>query len=287
MKSNSVLIVGCGDLGARTGALLLPRGWQVAGVRRDISRLASGFSGYAADYSSPGSLDFIEGLQPGYIAATFNPTNRSVQGYQEGFLVAMCHFLLAGLGDHRPRHIIAVSSTRVYAEQQGGWVDERSTLSTDDPRAVAMIEAEQLLLAAGYPATVVRFAGIYGAPGGRLLSRISRGELCQPQPARYSNRIHRDDCAGFLAHLLLRADAGKALAPVYTGVDDQPVLRYEVESWLARELGVAVSSAGVAQSVDDIIEGKRCRNLRLHESGYKLLYEDYRSGYRAAIADSI
>jgi len=287
MKSNSVLILGCGDLGARTGALLMAQGWQIAGVRRDIARLPAAFEGYAADYTKPGSLDFLADLRPDWVLTTCNPTARSVAGYKAGFAGATAN-LLAGLGEHRPRHIIAVTSTRVFAERQGGWVEENSPLATDDPRAAAMIEAEQLLLTSGHAVSLVRFAGIYGASGGRLLARVAAGELCSPQPVRYSNRIHRDDCAGFLAHLLQRSAAGEALQPVYIGVDNAPVPQYEVETWLAGKLGVEAaarsSAGGLDPSAGRSASGhKRCRNRALRNSGYQLRYPDYRSGYGAVL----
>ena len=282
MKSNSVLFVGCGELGARAGRLLQRQGWQIGGVRRNIAKLPPGFTGHRADYAVAGSLDFVAALQPDFVVTTFNPTDRSVEGYVAGFLTATAN-LLAGLGGHKPRCILAVSSTRVFAEQRGGWVDESSPLSTDDPRAQPMIEAEHLLQSSSIAASVIRFGGIYGAPGGRLLSRIARGELCPPAPPQYGNRMHRDDCAGFLAHLLCLSAAGKGLAPLYIGVDDQPVTRYEVESWLAREIGVEPQRLEAAPPVEVSGGHKRCRNRALHDSGYQLLYPDYRSGYRAVL----
>lgn len=285
MKSNSVLIVGCGDIGARVGSLLIPQGWQVAAVRRDSAKLPRAFDGYAADYAQPGSLDFVAKLQPDYVLTTFNPTERSVAGYRAGFTRAMAN-LLVGLGSYRPRHIIAVSSTRVFAEHSGGWVDEGSPLSTEDPRAVAMVEAEQLLLASDHAASVVRFAGIYGAPGGRLMSRIARGELCSARSPRYSNRIHRDDCAGFLVHLLHLADAGDRPEPVYIGVDDKPSLQFEVESWLAGVLDVEIKPGSGAPPSQQATSHKRCHNKALRASGYQLLYPDYRCGYSAVISET-
>jgi nucleoside-diphosphate-sugar epimerase len=285
MKSSSVLIVGCGDLGIRTGSLLLQRGWNVAGVRRHPAQLPARFRGYRADYSETGSLDFAAALKPDFVLATFNPPDRSNAGYVKGFQTGMSN-LLAGLGSHRPRCTLMASSTRVFAESQGGWVDEESPLATADPWALAIIAAEEALRCSGLPAAVVRFAGIYGIPGGRLLSRIRRGELCPPEPVSYTNRIHREDCAGFLAHLLLRAAAGDTLDPVYIGVDDLPAPRYEVESWLARELGVAEVAAPLptADPTRHNSAGhKRCRNRALRASGYRLLYPNYQSGYRALL----
>jgi nucleoside-diphosphate-sugar epimerase len=285
MKSNSILFVGCGDLGARSGALLLERGWQVAGLRREPARLPPGFVGFAGDYTAPRSLDFIATLQPDFVVATANPSDRSVEGYRRGFIQGAQN-LLAGLGGHTPRAILWVSSTRVYAERDGGWVDETSALSVDDPRAVAMVAAEQLLLESPLQACVIRFAGIYGYPGGHLLERIRRGELSPPQPPRYSNRIHRDDCAGFLCHLLEQACVGAALAPVYNGVDDLPAAQFEVDTWLAAALGVPATPPEIQRPVfpEAMRDGhKRCSNRLLHASGYTLQYPDYRSGYRAVL----
>jgi nucleoside-diphosphate-sugar epimerase len=290
MKTSSVLIVGCGDLGIRTGGLLLQQGWSVTGVRRDTAKLPAEFAGLTANYTLPGSLQFLAQLQPDFVLATFNPADRSTVGYKAGFQTAMGN-LLSGLGSHRPRHILMASSTRVFAESNGGWVDEGSALSADDPWALEIIAAEQRLLASGHSASVVRFAGIYGVPDGRLLSRIRRGELCPSTPVSYTNRIHRDDCAGFLAHLLRLAEAGKTLLPVYIGVDDQPAPRYEVESWLARTMGLEDLVAGQPAAADDTTRHntaghKRCRNRALHDSGYQLIYADYKTGYGAILAQS-
>ncbi len=134
MKTSSVLIVGCGDVGIRTGLLLNAQGWRVTGVRRNTTKLPAEFAGQAANYTQPGSLDFMAQLRPDFVLATFNPADRSIAGYKAGFRTAMGN-LLAGLGPHRPRHILMASSTRVFAESNGGWVDEGSALTADDPWA--------------------------------------------------------------------------------------------------------------------------------------------------------
>jgi nucleoside-diphosphate-sugar epimerase len=289
MKSKSILFVGCGDVGARTGALLQAQGWQVAGMRRTPSRLPPGFKGIGGDYTQPGSLAFIADLRPDYVVTTFNPVDRTVEGYRQGFSEAAGN-LLAGLGSYHPRAVFMVSSTRVFAEQGGGWVDESSELSATDPRAVAIIEAEQILLQSSQRGCVVRFAGIYGAPQGRLLQRLRRGEVCPAEPLRYTNRIHRDDCAGFLTHLVARMESGAELAPVYLGVDNLPAPQYEVESWLLGVLGVKALDPQGDPSAGRTPDGrtpdghKRCSNRLLRASGYRLRYPDYRAGYRAVLA---
>ena len=284
MKGLSVLMVGCGDIGIRAGLNLQQQGWEVTGVRRDTAKLPAVFTAHAADYTQPGSLDFAASLAPDCVVAIFNPFDRSAAGYRTGFYAAMQN-LLQGLGAHRPRHIIMASSTRVFAERDGGWVDEQSPLTTEDEWAQAIIAAEALLLDSGHSASVVRFGGIYGIPGGRLLARISRGEICPPLPLSYTNRIHREDCSGFIEHLLAGVAAGEALESVYIGVDNNPAPRYEVESWLAEKLGVAVGAgASLAEPIRHNSAGhKRCANKALRASGFTLKYPDYRSGYGALL----
>ena len=214
--------------------------------------------------------------------ATFNPADRSVAGYRAGFLDGARN-LLDALGDHRPRRILFVSSTRVFAESDGGWVDESSVLSTEDERAALIADAEKAMLDSGHYVSIIRFSGIYGNPGGYLVSRVARGEFSPAASPVWGNRIHRDDCAGFLCHLLRTAISGGELDPVYVGSDDKPTLRREVEEWLARELGVDPGGEAGGGPRDAAI-GKRCRNELLHASGYSLRYPDYRSGYRAVLA---
>jgi nucleoside-diphosphate-sugar epimerase len=283
MKRKSLLIVGCGDLGSRVGGTLAAEGWTVHGARRNSEALPSGFIAHRADYAAAGGLESLRELRPHTVLATFLPVDRTVDGYVAGFVTGARN-LVAALGDHRPARLLFVSSTRVFAESGGGWVDETSPLSEDDERAAAIIEAESIVRSAGYPVSIVRFAGIYGHPGGRLLARVGRGEL-SPTVPRWSNRIHREDCAGFLCHLLRAVVAGEELAPVYIGVDNCPVLQHEVELWLARQLGAKVGEEASAPVAGSAV-GKRCRNGLLRASGYDLRFPDYRSGYRAVLATS-
>ncbi|MDO8860162.1 epimerase [Haliea sp. E1-2-M8] len=299
MKNKSVLIVGCGDLGARAGAILQEAGWTLTGLRRNTRHLPQGFAGIAADYAATDAqLSMLEALAPDYLILTLKPSGSGEEGYRAGFSRAM-HNVLTGLGEHRPAGIIMVSSTRVYAESEGGWVEDGSPLATSDPAALAIIDAERQLLASGHPACVLRCAGIYGDPEGYLLHRIAGGELCSQTPLRYSNRIHRDDVGGLLAWLLQQWDRGVAPARTMIAVDNEPAPQFEVELWLARELGFTgwrtrratdmraggLRGGGLRGSGLRGADHKRCRNRALQTSGYVLRYPDYRSGYAAVLRD--
>ena len=114
-----------------------------------------------------------------------------------------------------------------------------------------------------------------------LLVREGRASVADGPP-EYTNRFHRDDCAGALAHLLT-LDNPKSL---YLGVDDDPVDRRTMIEWLAQELGAPppeVKPAGQAQGGRRSLSNKRCRNALLKASGYRLLHPSFRDGYRALL----
>lgn len=285
MKGVHLAIVGCGDLGERLAALVAEESVCVTGLRRDPSRLPPGIEGVVADYTDPASLKVLEGLAPDYLLLTLKPVGRDPVGYRAGFEQAT-DAVLKGLGRHRPRGVLMVSSTRVYAEDGGGRVDESGPLNMDDPAALSIIRAEQRLMsskAGSVPAVcIVRGGGLYSGESPRLLQRVAAGEISPMTPVHYTNRIHRDDLAGLLVHLLRAREAGGDWPPVINAVDDASVSRQEVERWLLQELGCDVllettQSPGQAQ-------GKRCSNRILHACGYQLRYPDYRHGYQAAIA---
>ncbi|MHA7817292.1 MAG: Rossmann-fold NAD(P)-binding domain-containing protein [Pseudohaliea sp.] len=287
--SATVLFVGAGDLAARCAAALSAgpagplAGARLVGLRRDVDALPPVFEGLAGDYADPAVAPRVAALAPDFVVTTFKPRGRDEAGYRRGFADA-ARYLAEGLAARPPRQLLLVSSTRVYAEKNGGWVDETSPLATrdTDPAAAQIVAAEDTLAAVA-PVARLRCAGIYGGADGFLQRRVASGSLCPPTPVHYSNRIHRDDVGGFLAHLLAAAAGSSALAPACNVVDDLPVPQATVEAWLAEQLGVPESER--RYDARALSRGhKRIRNRRLHESGYRLRYPDYRAGYAAALA---
>jgi hypothetical protein len=96
------------------------------------------------------------------------------------------------------------------------------------------------------------------------------------EPAQYTNRIHRDDAAGLLAHLLAQADEEELLAPCYLGVDDEPASLFEVTTWLAEQLGTSLQPVGAVSTRSG---SKRCSNELARESGWRPQYPSFREGY--------
>jgi nucleoside-diphosphate-sugar epimerase len=147
------------------------------------------------------------------------------------------------------------------------------------------LEAEQLLAASDIPYTVIRFAGIYGPGRRRLIEQVLAKQGCPKEPPLYTNRIHRDDCVGFLAHLISLDRQGVKLARLYLGVDSEPVSMWQVKQWLAEQL--AIDPAAMTAAEQTRRGSKRCSNHRMLTSGYHLLYPSYRQGYGALLAKAL
>lgn len=161
--------------------------------------------------------------------------------------------------------VIFTASTAVY-HQQEGWVDESSPTEPTSFTGRRLLEAERLLHE--FPATTIslRLAGIYGPGRTRMVRNVEQGSL---GTNRYTNRIHRDDCAGVLEHLL----SVESPALVYVGVDADPAPLSDVAAFIAERLGVAPPVLAGSPT------GKRCRNTALIDSGYRFEVPSYRDGY--------
>ncbi|WOJ92414.1 epimerase [Congregibacter variabilis] len=279
MQRKTIAIVGFGDLGERLTGLLPPTSWHCVGLRRSANAVPAGVESIAVDLRDARSLCVLERLQPDAVVVALSPADRSAAGYQEGFAGAM-EGIIAGLGEHRPSRAFFVSSTRVYSETAGAWVDESSATADDDPHAKAILLAEQRFLAAIDTGIVLRAAGLYGSGPGPLLKRVAAGTLSPAQPLRYGNRIHRDDVAGFMAAAL----AGELTLSdrIINLVDDAPAPLQELEAWLCTELGIPYVPPSPA-TLTQAPAHKRIGNARLHASGYTLQYPDYRTGYGAVL----
>jgi len=270
-----VLIAGCGDVGTRLALRLINDGHEVWGMRRDVSGLDAAIRGIAADFSNvagipelPANLDYIV-----YCPAA---GRRQEAIYRQTYVDGLRNLL------HQLRHqnqqvkrIIFTSSTAVYHQTDGEWVDESSATEPTGFAGRILLEAESLLANSGFTYSVVRFAGIYGPGRDHFINQVKQGEVatCTSMPC-YTNRIHSDDCAGLLRHLIISSRSER----LYIGVDSAPVARAEVASWLAAAMNVDKPIQG-DESPSPRGQNKRCSNAKIREAGYAFLYPSYREGY--------
>ena len=146
-------------------------------------------------------------------------------------------------------------------------------------RGVEDQEGEGLVRQSGIAHIVVRFAGIYGPGRSSLIDRVRRGDSCRADPPLYTNRIHSDDCAAAMHHLITLDDP----ASLYLGVDDEPAPQCEVMDWIAGRLGVSAPPRASGSVIEGPRGNKRCRNKRLRDTGYRFRYPSFREGYAARL----
>lgn len=272
-----VLIAGCGYVGTALGLRLAAAGHAVWALRRTVDELPPALAAVAADLGDPATLrelppaDFVF-----YTAAASGPTDAA---YHAAYVAGLEHLLQAVKRQSPPpRRVFFTSSTGVYHQSSGEWVNEDSPTEPTTFTGQRVLQGERLLLRCALPATVVRLGGIYGPGRTRLLDSVRQGTatLGDGDAIPYTNRIHREDCAGALAHLMGLADP----APVYLGVDRDPAGREVVLDWIARALGVT-SPTPPREPIRR--SNKRCSSQRLLATGYELRYPTFREGYREII----
>lgn len=276
-----VLIAGCGYVGAALGTTLAAEGHEVLGLRRRPQRLPPGIVGVAADLTDPASVAALPSAVDAVVYLV-GASAREEGAYRDAYVTGLAH-LLAHLREasRPPQRLLFASSTAVYAQRRGEWVDETSPTEPDHFSGRLLLEGEGLVASGPWRGTAVRFGGIYGPGRTSLVERVRRGQATvAPGPPRYTNRIHRDDCAGVLRFLL----GPVAPPPVLLAVDREPAPEAEVLAWLAVRLG-APPPRRAAPDPDSRRAGsnKRCSSRRLVDLGYEFRFPTFREGYGALL----
>ena len=271
-----ILIAGCGDIGIATGQLLADDGHDVVGLRRHPPANDNKIRYIKADLSNSADL---EKLDSGFdlVIYILTPDDRSEQAYRNVFETGVAKLLNFFSVNNPDTRFIFVSSTSVYGQTHGEWVDEESVTKPARITGKIILQAERAFLAHCSSNCIIRFSGIYGRNRSRLLDLVARGGEVQYQPAYYTNRIHRDDCVAVLRFLSNKMIAGADLEPVYLASDDDPAAKWDVFNDLADKLGVDRPEKAILPQDSD--QNKRCSNRRLKQLGYKFLYKSYREGY--------
>lgn len=281
-----VLVAGCGYVGSELAERLAAGGHTVFGLRRGARPLPEGVAPLRADLLDRAGLRAaLAEIEPGGIDAVVYAAAADAaddEAYRRAYVEGLANVLAwADAQGMRPPRVFFTSSTAVYAQDDGAEVDEDSPTEPTHFSGVRMLEAERRVGAAN--GIVLRLGGIYGPGRTRLIDAVRAGRATvRPGPPRWTNRIHRDDAARALQHLIARSLAGAPLDPVYIGVDDEPADEAAVLRWLAAQLGVApppVAPAGEAPAPRTRGGTKRCRNARLRATGFAFRYPTFREGY--------
>lgn len=279
MQSKNILFLGFGDLARHTARLLADSasGHRLVGVARSNKPPFPGVEFWqgAADGLAVRQRLAKESFDA--LVITLTPSEHSDQAYALAYVETLAT-LLPVLQSRPPGLVVFVSSTSVYHQSDGGWVDEDSRTAPDSFAGRRLLEAEALLRGSGLRHTTLRCAGIYGPGRDFLLRQVRAGKGGTED---FTNRIHVRDAAGVIAHLLERHFRGEEIVPLYLVCDSCPAPGAEVRRWLAERLGV--DPATLQPAASERGGNKRCSNRRLLASGYHLRYPSFRDGYGALL----
>lgn len=276
-RARRILIAGCGDVGVRVAELLRYSGAEVWGLRRSDTPLPAGITLLQADLTNPDSLRQLpERIDQVVYLPT--PDSRDPLAYRQVFVQGLQN-LLQALDRQALQRMVFVSSSAVYGEHNGDWVDENTPATPLGFNGEVLLEAEQWLAGSGQCATIVRLAGLYGPGRTELFERLRRGRArVRTEPPFWSNRMHVDDAACAIVHILGLHDP----ATLYLGVDDTPLPIAQLYGEVARRLGVPEPAEGPAPQG---IGSKRLSNARLRASGFVPRWPNSLAGYAALVKD--
>lgn len=280
------LLLACGDLGMSLAEYLLKAGWSVTGLRRNppsavLAPQLRGMQWLTADLLHWQAEQIIGTYD--YIVYTPSPAGRVLSAYESLYGSALNRLLSALQAPERKtkgqlKLWLQISSTSIYGQNQGGWVDELSPVSPERPSAQWILRAEQQLQnVLGKRSCILRFSGIYGQQRHYLLRRVARQEPLRGQ--HFTNRIHQRDCVGLMAAILMSHAQGNHIEPVYVGTDKTPVSEWHIGAWLANRMGVPVPP----RIEDKHLTGKRCQSRYTDNLPYRFQYPTYELGYGAQI----
>jgi nucleoside-diphosphate-sugar epimerase len=278
--TGTLLTLGHGYTADALARRLIPQGWRVIGTTRDPARADA----MAARGIEP--LILPAPLAPALAAATHILASAAPGPRGDPFLATEG----AALAAARPAWVGYLSTTAVYGDHAGGWVDEDTPPDPATPRGQARLAAEQAWLATGLPVHIFRLAGIYG-PGRGPFEKLRDGTARRIlKPGQVFSRIHVDDIAAVLAASM----AAPAPGTVYNVCDDEPAPPEDVLAYAAALLGLPPPPAIPWEEAQGALspmargfyaESKRVRNDRIRRDlGVRLRWPTYREGLAAVLA---
>ncbi len=270
------LLLACGQLGQQVGTDLQHAGYRVIAVRRTPPQDTS-LEWLPLDLAQVSVLDLLpDNIE--LLIYTPSPSRQQQNSYQVMYAQLAQQWVQRYQATPTLRRALLISSTRVYEERGGEWVDEDTAVQAASPETQAVIDAENSWFNGfGERACVLRLAGIYGPGREWQIRRLLARQPIQYDPPSYTNRIHQQDAAGLMTFLCVQQYLPER---VFIGVDDDPVDEGTLFRWLAQQLNVAAPPA----RVDGVQQNKRCHNARIKSLGFELAYASFREGYPQMLA---
>jgi nucleoside-diphosphate-sugar epimerase len=273
-----VLIAGCGYVGTATADLFHAADWEVEGWTHSAESAAllvsKPFAVRAVDITDGGAVQAAVSAFDLVIHCA-SSGGGGAESYRRLYFEGARNLLTA----LHPRRFLYTSSTSVYAQSGGEWVDEESPAESHHETGRILREAEEVVRQNG--GTIARLAGIYGPGRSALLRKFLSGEArIEGDGGRFFNQAHRDDIATALFHL---ANLPNELGIVNV-TDNQPLTQRECYEWLAtklqRPLPPTVAPGGERKRG---ASNKRVSNKQLRALGWAPKFPSFQAGMEQSV----
>ncbi|MCM1981440.1 SDR family oxidoreductase [Lyngbya confervoides] len=280
----NALVMGAGFTGSSVAQFLAQQGWAVLVTNRSGQSI-QGLEVPVVAYEMTESRQ-VNGLSPEqceritHLLTTIAPTAAGTDPLWTGMMANHAHLAFPNL-----QWLGYLSTTGVYGDTQGAWVDELSPPQPGNARSQTRFTLEQQWLASGFPMHIFRLPGIYG-PGRSTFERLRMGKAQNIiKPGHVFCRIHVDD----IVQALYRSMIAPAPGSIYNVVDDEPCEPRELVLYAAKLMGIEPpdpilfhQAAFSPMGLSFWQECRRVSNQKIKQHlGVKLLYPTYREGLRA------
>jgi nucleoside-diphosphate-sugar epimerase len=278
-----LLIAGCGDLGMRVAQRVLqdPSNcvWGLKRSHPDDQEKMHGFTWLKADLSNPETMKDLP-ADITHILFSAAPHVRTESDYRAVYFDGLRNVVQNAYSASLKR-VLFISSTAVYGAHADEWVNEDTPVNPKNFNGRVLLEAEQWLSTFGREHTLttlsLRLSGIYGPGRIALLEKLKLGQVGAPSStAHWSNRIHVDDAAAAVVHLI----GFEYPQSTYLITDSTPLSMRTLYEALAQQVGGPVPPVSESPA---FVGSKRLSNKRIRETGFVFQWPDSRDGYRDII----
>ena len=271
MRTWQGLIIGQGDIGLPVTNTLAAQDKKITGLARQ-SRAHYALDA-KADFIQADALTLSAEQLSGFthIAVIVTPDEYSASGYERSYLHICQHLASLAPQLNALERVVFISSTGVYGQDAGEWIDVHTTPQTPSRAASKVIlQAEQTLQQGfGDKAVIIRPSGIYGRERLMRLRHAKETDKAPMPQAHWSNRIMDRDLVTIIGRVLTSDNP----EPLYIATDYRPVTTLTLSTWLSQQLGTPVPTADSTQTA---VTGKRLHsNIPL----MWLAYPDWQTGY--------
>jgi len=262
-----ILIVGSGDIGAAIALKFHTQGHYVVALRRSKHTQTNGLSYIQSDISDDKSIENLD-TEYDFVLFIASVDSSKEEAYISLYRRGLNNLLKLFKQNNSQASFVFVSSTAVYGQSSGEYVDENTPTVVNSFRSQILLEAENSILSHNNLSLVVRFSGIYGRGDKYMIEKITKKQAFQYTPIHYTNRIHRDDCIGIICFFIEKKKFNELVYRIYNATQDNAISFYDYALIIAKENDL-IEPVKEIVDLKEVAQGKRISNKRVRELGYK------------------